>query len=55
MLADIFQRNLIGLFTIRLSEVADLEQNTKAELQIRLEKVLIPYQLNFNKLYLFPF
>lgn len=35
MLADIFQRKLIGLFTIRLSEGLEVEQNSGAELQIR--------------------
>lgn len=35
MLAEKFQRNLMGLFTTKLSEGADIEQNSEAELQIR--------------------
>lgn len=31
-LAEKFQRNLIGLFTTRLSKGADVEQNSEAEL-----------------------
>lgn len=56
MLDDLFQRKMMGLFTIMLSEGANIEQSSGAELQIRIsDKILISYQLNFNKLNLFPF
>lgn len=39
-----------------LSEGADIEQDSGVELQIRTsDKILIPYQLNFNKINVFPF